>query len=77
VAEGPKVKWTPRARRVAITAFAILALIGLSAGLVGAFCDEPSFDCIRGQGRDVVRIAVIVVPLLAYAVYRMTRGGRA
>lgn len=73
----PRTRWTPRARRLAVSIFALLALIGLAAGLIGAFCDEPSFDCIRGQGRDVIRIAVVVVPLLAYAVYRMSRGGRA
>jgi hypothetical protein len=72
---GSRTRWTPRARRLAAIAFGLLALLALGAGLVGAFCGSPSLDCVRGSARNVLRVAVLVVPLLAYAVYRLTRGG--
>jgi len=51
------------------------ALIGFVAALFGAVCDSPSIDCLRNEGRNAVRIAVIALPLITYAAYRFTRGG--
>ena len=67
-------RWTPRARRLAVAVFFALALVGLGAGIMGAVCDEPSLSCLRDEGRNAVRIAVVSVPLIAYAAYRLTRG---
>ncbi len=67
-------RWTPRARKLAVVAFFALALVGLLAGIMGAVCNEPSLSCLRDEGRNAVRIAVVSVPLIAYAAYRMTRG---
>ena len=71
-----EARWTPRARKLAVVVFLSLALAALVAGIMGAVCNEPSFDCLRDEGRNAVRIAVISVPLIAYAAYRFTRGGR-
>lgn len=71
-----KVRWTPRARKLAVSAFLLLALAALVVGIMGAVCNEPSFACLRAEGRNAVRIAVISVPLIAYAAFRFTRGGR-
>jgi hypothetical protein len=56
--------------------FFLLALAALVTGIMGAVCDQPSFDCLRDEGRNAVRIAVLSVPLISYAAYRFTRGGR-
>lgn len=69
-------RWTPRARKLAVLVFLTLALAGLVAGIMGAVCNEPSFDCLREEGRNAVRIAVVSVPFIAYAAFRFTRGGR-
>jgi hypothetical protein len=71
-----EARWTPRARKLAVVVFLTLALAALVAGIMGAVCNEPSLDCLRDEGRNAVRIAVISVPLIAYAAYRFTRGGR-
>ena len=71
-----EARWTPRARKLAVVVFLSLALAALVAGIMGAVCNEPSLDCLRDEGRNAVRIAVILVPLIAYAAYRLTRGGR-
>ena len=70
----PRTRWTPRARALAATIFIVVALAGFTAGLMGAICDEPSFDCLQDEGRNAVRIAVVTVPFIAYAAYRITRG---
>lgn len=54
--------------------FALLAIGGLVAGLVGAFCEKPSLDCFRGQGPEALRAAVIAAPFVAYVLYRVVRG---
>jgi hypothetical protein len=59
-----------------VVVFFALSLGALLAGIMGAVCDEPSFDCLRDEGRNAVRIAVVSVPLIVYAAYRFTRGGR-
>ena len=74
-AGGPHTRWTPRARVLVAIVFLIAAVVGFGAALLGAVCDSPSIDCLRNEGRDAVRIAVIAIPLIAYAVYRFTRGG--
>ena len=71
---GPRTKWTPRARTVAAVLFLIAAVIGFGAALLGAVCDSPSLDCLQNEGKGAVRIAVVVTPLLFYAVYRFTHG---
>lgn len=73
---GGGTRWTPRARRLAASVFLLFALVALAAGIVGAICDEPSLECVRNEGRDAVRIAVVSVPFIAYAAYRFTRGPR-
>jgi hypothetical protein len=75
VAGEGRARWTPRARRLAVAIFLLLALGGLLTGIMGAVCDDPSFDCLRHEGRSAVRVAVIAVPFIAYAAYRFTRGG--
>jgi len=71
----PRTRWTPRARALALTIFILVgAVSAFVAALMGAVCDEPSFDCLREEGRNVVRIAVVSVPFIAYAAYRITRG---
>jgi len=75
VAGGPRTRWTPRARGLAATIFVVAALAGFIAALFGAVCQTPSIDCLRNEGRNAVRIAVIATPFIAYAVYRFTRGG--
>lgn len=71
-----RARWTPRARKLAVIVFLGLALAGLTAGIMGAVCNEPSLDCLRYEGRNAVRIAVASVPFIVYAAYRFTRGGR-
>jgi hypothetical protein len=71
-----KARWTPRARKLAVLVFFLLAFAALVTGIMGAVCDQPSFDCLRDEGRNAVRIAVLSVPLISYAAYRFTRGGR-
>ena len=71
-----KARWTPRARKLAVLVFLLLALGALVTGIMGAVCDKPSFDCLRDEGRNAVRIAVLSVPLISYAAYRFSRGGR-
>jgi hypothetical protein len=71
-----KARWTPRARKLAVSVFLMLALAALVAGIMGAVCNEPSFDCLRDEGRNAVRIGVVSVPFIFYAAYRFTRGGR-
>jgi hypothetical protein len=71
-----EARWTPRARKLAVVVFLSLAFAALVAGIMGAVCNEPSLDCLRDEGRNAVRIAVVSVPLIAYAAYRFTRGGR-
>jgi len=73
VSEGGHTRWTPRARRLAAIAFVIAMLVGGSAALFGGVCDSLSLDCLRNQGKNAVRIAVIAIPFVAYAVYRFTR----
>jgi hypothetical protein len=71
----PRTRWTPRARAIAVTTFILVGGISaFVAALMGAVCDEPSLDCLRDEGRNVVRIAVVSVPFIAYAAYRITRG---
>ena len=70
----PRTRWTPRARALAASIFILVALAGFAAGLMGAICDEPSFDCLQNEGKNAVRIAVVTVPFIAYAAYRITRG---
>jgi len=72
---GPRTKWTPRARTMAAVMFLIAALVGFGAALFGAVCDSPSLDCLQNEGKNAVRIAVVVTPFLIYAVYRFTHGG--
>ncbi|MGH2795483.1 MAG: hypothetical protein ACRDKG_14395 [Actinomycetota bacterium] len=71
-----KARWTPRARKLAVLVFLGLALAALVTGIMGAVCEQPSFDCLRDEGRNAVRIAVLSVPLITYAAYRLTRGNR-
>ena len=71
---GPRTRWTPRARALAAIVFLVGAIVGFGAALFGAVCDSPSFDCLRYEGRNAVRIAVIAAPFLIYGVYRFTRG---
>lgn len=71
-----EARWTPRARKLAVAVFLSLATAALVAGIMGAVCNEPSLACLRDEGRNAVRIAVVSVPLIAYAAYRFTRGGR-
>lgn len=73
---GNRRKWTPRARRLAAVAFLALALLGGAVGVMGAVCEQPSLECVQNEGRSAVRIAVVAVPFIAYAAYRLTRGGR-
>lgn len=70
----PRTRWTPRARALAASIFILVALAGFTAGLMGAICDEPSLDCLQNEGKNAVRIAVVSVPFIAYAAYRITRG---
>ena len=72
----PRRRWTPRARRFAAFAFLTLALAGGVFGVMGAVCEQPSLECLQNEGRSAVRIAVVAVPFIAYAVYRLSRGGR-
>ena len=68
-------RWTPRAKRLAAALFIVGALGGFVAALLGAVCDHPSVDCLRNEGKDAVRIALIALPFIAYAIYRFTRSG--
>lgn len=68
-------RWTPRAKRVAAAVFLLGALAGFVAALMGAVCDHPSVECLRNEGKDALRIALIASPFIAYAVYRFTRSG--
>lgn len=72
---GPRTSWTPRARVLAAVLFVIAAVVGFTAALFGAVCDSPSLDCLQNEGKSAIRVAVIITPFLAYAVYRFTRGG--
>jgi hypothetical protein len=74
-AGGPRTRWTPRARLLAASLLLIGAIVGFGAALFGAVCDSPSLDCVRNEGRDAIRIAVIALPFVAYGVYRFTRNG--
>ena len=56
--------------------FLVAAVIGFGAALFGAVCDSVSLDCLRYEGRNAVRIAVVATPFLVYAVYRFSRGTR-
>jgi hypothetical protein len=67
-------RWTPRARGLAAGLFAIAAIAGFLSALLGAVCDMPGLDCLRNEGKDAIRVAVIVAPFLAYALYRFSRG---
>ena len=73
--DAPRTRWTPRAKRFAAIIFVLGALGGFVAALMGAVCDHPSVDCLRNEGKDAVRIALIALPFVAYAVYRFTRSG--
>ena len=53
----------------------VAALVGFGSALFGAVCDSPSVECLRNEGKNAVRIAVIATPFIAYAVYRFTRSG--
>jgi hypothetical protein len=53
----------------------VAALVGFGSALFGAVCDSLSVDCLRNEGKNAVRIAVIAAPFIAYAVYRFTRSG--
>jgi len=75
VNDAPRTRWTPRAKRVAATVFVVGALVGFVAALMGAVCDHPSVQCLRNEGKNAVRIALIASPFIAYAVYRFTRSG--
>jgi hypothetical protein len=55
--------------------FLVGAIVGFAAALFGAVCDSPSIECLRNEGKNAVRIAVVSAPFLVYAVYRFTRGG--
>ena len=70
----PRTRWTPRARVLAASIFILVALGGFVAALMGAICDQPSFDCLQDEGRNAVRIAVVSAPFIAYCAYRITRG---
>jgi hypothetical protein len=72
-AGGPRTRWTPRARTIAASLFLLGAIIGFAAALFGAVCDAPSLDCVRNEGKNAVRIAVIALPFIVYGVYRFTR----
>lgn len=56
--------------------FLVAAIVGFGSALFGAVCDSFSFDCLRYEGKNAVRIAVVAAPFLVYAVYRFTRGAR-
>ena len=71
---GPRTRWTPRARALAASIFVLLGIAGFAAAVMSAICDQPSLDCLHAEGRNAVRIAVVSVPFIAYAAYRMTRG---
>jgi hypothetical protein len=71
---GPRTRWTPRARALAASIFILVALAGFAAALMGAICEQPSFDCLQAEGKNAVRIAVVSAPFIAYAAYRITRG---
>ena len=72
---GSRTRWTPRARTLAAIVFLTGAIVGFGAALFGAVCDSPSIDCLRNEGKNAVRIAVVSAPFLIYAVYRFTRSG--
>jgi hypothetical protein len=72
-AGGPPTRWTPRARTIAASLFLLGAVIGFGAALFGAVCDSLSFDCVRNEGKNAIRIAVIALPFIVYGVYRFTR----
>jgi hypothetical protein len=56
--------------------FLVAAVVGFGAALFGAVCDSFSMDCLRYEGRNAVRIAVVAAPFLVYGVYRFSRGSR-
>ena len=71
---GPRTRWTPRARLLAVSIFVLVGAGGFVAALMSAVCDTPSLDCLQDEGRNAVRIAVVATPFIAYAAYRISRG---